>query len=88
MIRMVLSERNPGVTNWLEALGHRRGYLQFRWQRTSREFTAEDGPTVEVVKFDEVSAKLPFHEHNKITPEDFAARIAERQAAVADRMLG
>lgn len=88
MIRMVLSERNPGVTNWLEALGHPRGYLQFRWQRTSREFTAEDGPTVEVVKFDEVSAKLPFHEHNKITPEDFAARIAERQAAVADRMLG
>ena len=88
MIRMVLSERNPGVTNWLEALGHPRGYLQFRWQRTSREFTAEDGPTVEVVKFDEVSAKLPFHEHNKITPEEFAARIAERQAAVADRMLG
>ncbi len=88
MIRMVLSERNPGVTNWLEALGHPRGYLQFRWQRTSREYTPADGPTVEVVKFDEIPAALPFHEHNKITPEDFAARIAERQAAVADRMLG
>ncbi|RVW05944.1 hypothetical protein [Rhodococcus spongiicola] len=88
MIRMVLSERNPGVTNWLEALGHPRGYLQFRWQRTSREFTPEDGPRVEVVKFDEIPGKLPFHEHNKITPEDFAARIAQRQAAVADRMMG
>ncbi|SDE47636.1 hypothetical protein [Rhodococcus tukisamuensis] len=88
MIRMVISERNPGVTNWIETVGHPRGILQFRWQRTSREFTPADGPTVEVVGIDEVAAKLPFHEQNKITPEDWTARIAERQAAVANRMLG
>ncbi|MFD4467706.1 hypothetical protein ACFWPA_05350 [Rhodococcus sp. NPDC058505] len=88
MIRMVLSERNPGVVNWLEALGHPRGYLQFRWQRTSREFTPADGPTVEVVKFDDLAATLPFHDNNTITPEDYAARIAARRSAVADRMLG
>lgn len=88
MIRMVLSEANPGVTNWIETVGHPRGYLQFRWQRTSREFTPADGPSVEVVSLDEVAAKLPFHEQNKITPEDYADRIAARQAAVADRMLG
>lgn len=88
MIRMVVSERNPGVTNWIETVGHPRGILQFRWQRTSREFTPADGPTVEVVGIDEVAAKLPFHEQNKITPEDWTARIAERQAAVANRMLG
>ncbi|MCZ4558065.1 hypothetical protein O4215_21110 [Rhodococcus maanshanensis] len=88
MIRMVVSERNPGVTNWIETVGHPRGILQFRWQRTSREFTPADGPTVEVVGIDEVAAKLPFHEQNKITPEDWTARIAARQAAVANRMLG
>ncbi|MFE3292530.1 hypothetical protein [Rhodococcus sp. NPDC059234] len=88
MIRMVVAQRNPGVTNWIETVGHPRGILQFRWQRTSREFTPADGPTVEVVAIDEVAAKLPFHEQNKITPEDWTARIAARQAAVADRMLG
>ncbi|GAA4475147.1 DUF1214 domain-containing protein [Rhodococcus olei] len=88
MIRMVVSPRNPGVTNWIETVGHPRGILQFRWQRTDREFTPADGPTVEVVGIDEVAAALPFHEHNKITPEDWTARIAERQAAVANRMLG
>jgi hypothetical protein len=88
MIRMVVSERNPGVTNWIETVGHPRGILQFRWQRTSREFTPADGPTVEVVGIDEIAAKLPFHEQNKITPEDWTARIAARQAAVANRMLG
>ena len=54
MLRFVVSERDPGVANWLECTGHRRGYLQIRWQRTSREFTAADGPTVEVVRFDEL----------------------------------
>ena len=40
-IRIVVSDANPGVTNWCETLDHRRGYLQFRWQRVSRELTAE-----------------------------------------------
>ena len=88
IIRMVIAERNPGITNWIETVGHPRGILQFRWQRTSREFTPDDGPTVAVVGIDEVAAALPFHDQNKITPADWADRIAARQAAVADRMLG
>lgn len=87
-IRLVVSERNPGVTNWIETLGHGRGYLQFRWQRVSRELAAADGPRIEVVDFDAVTSKLPFHEQNKISDGDFADRIAARQAAVANRMLG
>ncbi|GAA4482757.1 DUF1214 domain-containing protein [Rhodococcus olei] len=87
-IRLVVSERNPEVTNWIETVGHARGYLQFRWQRLSRELTAADGPTVEIVKIDEVASKLPYHEQNRITAEDFRSRIAERQRAVTNRMLG
>ena len=36
-LRFVISERDPGVANWLECTGHRRGYVQIRWQRLSRD---------------------------------------------------
>jgi hypothetical protein len=87
-IRIVVSDGNPGVTNWVETLGHRKGYLQFRWQRLSRELTEADGPTAEVVDLDGVAAALPYYEQNKITEDDWRARIAERQHAIASRMLG
>jgi hypothetical protein len=87
-IRMVVSERNPGLANWLELTGHRRGYLQFRWQRTSREFTAADGPTCEVVDFDELPKRLEFYDQATVTDEQWRDRIAARQRAVAARMLG
>jgi hypothetical protein len=86
MIRYVISERDPGVTNWLERTGHRRGYVQLRWQRLSRDLTPDDGPTVDVVAVDDLPDKLPFYE--QIKPEEYQDRIAGRQAAVATRMLG
>ena len=87
-IRIVVSERNPGVTNWVETLGHRKGFLQFRWQRVSREMTAEDGPTVELVAVDKVAESLPYYESNKISVEDWRARIALRQKQIGERMVG
>ena len=36
-MRFVISERNPGVANWLERTGHDRGYVQIRWQRLTRD---------------------------------------------------
>ena len=88
MIRFVVSHRDPGVANWLETTGHRRGYLQIRWQRTSREYTPADGPTVELVAFDEIPQRLANYEQARVTPDEWRARIAARQAAVARRMLG
>ena len=87
-IRIVVADRNPGVTNWVETLGHRKGFLQFRWQRVSRQLTEADGPTVELVDFDKIPAALPHYENNKISEEDWRARIAERQIQIANRMLG
>lgn len=87
-IRIVVSDQNPGVTNWVETLGHRKGFLQFRWQRVSREMTAADGPTVELVDVDKVSAALPYYEMNKISEEDWRARIALRQKQIGERMVG
>ena len=88
MIRFVISERDAGVTNWLERTGHRRGYLQIRWQRLSRELKPDDGPAVEVLPVDAVPDRLPYYALAAATPAEHAARIAARQAAVAARMLG
>ena len=87
-LRFVISERNPGVANWLETTGHARGYLQIRWQRTSREFTPADGPQVERVLIEDLPHKLPYYEQAQVTPDQWRARIAARQQAVANRMLG
>lgn len=87
-VRIVVAEQNPGVTNWAETVGHRRGFLQFRWQRVSRELTDADGPTVEVVDIDKVPAALPYFEHNKISEDDWRARIALRHQQIQARMLG
>ena len=87
-IRIVVTERNPGVTNWVETDGHRKGFLQFRWQRVSRQLTEADGPTVELVGADDVAARLPYYESNRISTEDWRARIALRQKLIGDRMVG
>jgi hypothetical protein len=87
-IRIVVADQNPGVANWVETLGHQKGFLQFRWQRVSRSLTEADGPTVELVDFDKVPAALPYYETNKVADEDWRARIAQRQMQIANRMLG
>ena len=86
--RFVISERDPGVGNWLECTGHRRGYVQLRWQRLSRDLLPEDGPQVEVIKVADLERRLPFYPQAKITRREYTERIAARQAAVARRMLG
>jgi len=88
LLRFVISQRDPGITNWLECTGHRRGYIQLRWQRLSRDLRSEDGPRTEVVKVAEVPRRLPFYERSAISRDEYSRRIAARQAAVAQRMLG
>jgi hypothetical protein len=88
MLRFVISERDPGVANWLERTGHQRGYVQIRWQRLSRELGPDDGPRVEVVPVADLAHLLPYYQQARVTPGEYAARIAARQAAVAARMLG
>ncbi|MFC7676373.1 hypothetical protein ACFQWH_25035 [Mycolicibacterium sp. GCM10028919] len=87
-IRIVVSDANPGVTNWCETLGHAKGYLQFRWQRVSRELTEADGPTLEIVDVEKVASVLPYYESNVISEDDWRARIALRQKLIGERMVG
>jgi hypothetical protein len=88
MLRFVISARDPGVANWLETTGHRRGFVQLRWQRLTRDLGPDDGPQAEVVPFAELPDRLPYWEQARVTGKEWAERIAARQAAVARRMLG
>ncbi len=87
-LRFVISERDPGVANWLELTGRRRGYVQIRWQRLTRELTPDDGPQAEVVPFTQIAERLPYYDQARVSPPQWRERIAARQAAVAERMLG
>ena len=87
-LRFVISERDPGVVNWLERTGHSRGYIQLRWQRLTRDLASGDGPTAEVLPVADLPARLPYYEQARVTPSEWSERIAARQAACAERMLG
>jgi hypothetical protein len=88
MLRFVISEQDPGVANWLERTGHRRGYIQLRWQRLAGDLGPEHGPRAEVVDVADLPQALPFYQQARVTRTQYAERIAARQAAVAQRMLG
>ena len=85
--RYVVSTRNPGIANWLDTTDHAKGVMMLRWQRLERDLKAEDGPTVELVAFDDVPQHLPYYATNQVTPEQYSARIADRQVGIARRMI-
>jgi hypothetical protein len=76
------------VANWLELTGHQRGYVQIRWQRLTRDLGPGDGPRVSVVPFAELPGRLPCYDQARVSQAQWRARIAARQAAIAERMLG
>ncbi|MEO9326760.1 hypothetical protein [Gordonia aurantiaca] len=88
MIRMVVAHRDPGIANWIETTGRAKGILQFRWQRVDSPIGPELGPTAVVVPIDEVGDHLPYFAQNKIDEAGWRDRIAARQRAFAERMLG
>lgn len=87
VLRYVISERSPEVANWLETTGHAQGVTMLRWQRVARDLSESDGPTVEVVPFDELFTRVPELGAQRISPSDYAARIEARQVGIARRMI-
>ncbi|QIX25378.1 hypothetical protein ncot_01325 [Nocardioides sp. JQ2195] len=86
LLRYVVSERDPGLANWLETTGHDKGVMMLRWQRVVRPLGAEDGPRVEVVPFSSLRTRVDLDDQ-RISPDEYAARIAARQVGVARRMI-
>ena len=87
MLRYVISERDPGIANWLETYGHAQGVMMLRWQRLSRDLVGSDGPRVEVVPFASLRQRVPELAAQSVTAEQWAERVEARQVGVARRMI-
>jgi hypothetical protein len=80
ILRVVISSRDPGVANWLDAAGHSNGAIILRCVRTETAPT----PTARLVKFVDIASALPA-ETKMVTPGERAAIIEGRRRAVHER---
>jgi hypothetical protein len=80
LVRFVLSERDPGVANWLDTAGFSNGAMLLRCVRTE----TAPVPSTRVVKVDDVLSTLPL-ETTLTSPEERARIIAARRRAVHER---
>jgi hypothetical protein len=86
-LRYVISERDPGVANWLECLGHDRGVMMLRWQRLPGPDAEMGGPKCAVVPLADLDSRVPELAAQKIGPQAYEQRIADRQTGIARRMI-
>ena len=80
ILRVVVSSRDPGVANWLDAAGHSNGAMILRCVRTETAPT----PTTRVVKFADVDSALPVAT-KRVTAKERAGIIESRRRAVHER---
>jgi hypothetical protein len=80
ILRVVVSSRDPGVANWLDAAGHSNGAMILRCVRTETAPT----PMARVVKFADVDSALPA-ETKRVTAQERAGIIEARRRAVHER---
>jgi hypothetical protein len=55
----VISHRDPGIQNWLDTEGHRRGLIFMRWQGLSTELAESQQPRARLVDFARLKEELP-----------------------------
>jgi hypothetical protein len=80
VFRAVVAHRDPGVANWLDTAGNRRGAAIVRWVRADRAPV----PTTTVVPFDALDSVLP-PSTPRVTPDQRQAALAARRAGVQKR---
>ena len=80
-VRIVLAHTDPGVPNWLDTEGRRRGMLIYRW------VWSRDAPTpvARVVKPENVRELLP-DDHPVVTPDERRRRLSQRRAQAWSRL--
>lgn len=82
--RFVVSHRDPGVANWLDTTGRRRGCILLRFDGSTEAFAPAHVPRAWKVGVAELAAHLP-PETPRVTPEERATAIAARRRHVQVR---
>ncbi|MGJ3509557.1 hypothetical protein [Enemella sp. A6] len=80
-LRVVVSQRDPGVQNWLDTAGYPTGIVQGRWTEAS----STPMPSGRVVKVSEVLDELP-DDTVRISPEQREQVLRDRRAAFQQRV--
>jgi len=80
--RAVIAATDPGVPNWLDTAGHRRGTILGRWLDADRA----EVPSLRLVKLDELRNHLP-RSTPVISPAERDRLIRARQEAAELRRL-
>jgi hypothetical protein len=84
-LTFVLAGVDPGVANWLDTTGRRRGIVMLRFDgMRTPGFEPERRPTARVVPLAELDAELP-PGTPRVTPAERAAAIAARRRHVQAR---
>ena len=82
VLRIVISEQDPGVPNWLATAGYLSGAVQGRWTNCD----SNPVPSIRKVKLRDVRSHLPA-ETPIISPEERERTIRDRRAALLERNL-
>jgi uncharacterized protein DUF1214 len=85
-LRFVVSAQDPGVPNWLDTTGQRRGVLFARWQDCSSALT-DHQPELQVVDLGSVRDALPAatpHVDRNARARDLADRARQLRARFVD----
>ena len=83
-VRYVISQRDPGVQNWLDTAGLLEGSFLARWTYCD-EYPY--GILAQLINLTELDDHLPT-DTPRVTPEERARIVAARQAAIARRYAG
>jgi hypothetical protein len=78
-VTLVLSDRDPGTTNWLEAVQHREGHIAIRWQLTDGQLPIPETTVVDVASVQELTG-LP-----RVGPDERARQRAHLRASFENR---
>ena len=83
----VISHRDPGVPNWLDTEGHRRGLIMMRWQGLDAPLPEALHPRAELVDFARLREYLPA-ETPVVNAEQRAEMIRARRRSAQQRFDG
>ncbi len=83
----VISHKDPGVQNWLDTEGHRRGLIFMRWQGLQEDLPGAQQPRARLVDFERLRQELPA-DMPTFSPEQRRAQIRQRRANVHQRFNG